>query len=78
MAYHDPNVPRFPRMRSYAIDLSSQPLRAELLARYDGVLIVTDHDAIDYELIGRHADLVVDSRNAMARVSNPKATIVKA
>lgn len=27
---------------------------------------MTDHDKIDWELIGAHAKLVVDSRNAMA------------
>ncbi len=42
------------------------------------MVVVTDHDAIDYELLARHAGLIVDSRNAMARVANPVATIVKA
>ncbi len=78
VSYHDPLVPRFPEMRDHAIDLASVPLKAETLEAADCVLIVTDHDAVDYELIGRHARLVVDTRNAMARVSQPRARVIKA
>jgi UDP-N-acetyl-D-glucosamine dehydrogenase len=65
-------------MREHRIDLRSIPLTEAALRGHDAVLIATDHDAIDYELIGRCAALVVDTRNAMARVNNPAATIVKA
>ncbi len=41
------------------------------------VLIVTDHDAVDYALLGEHAKLIVDTRNAMARVPSFKARLVK-
>ena len=78
VSYHDPHIPVFPPMRRYQIDLASIDLTREALEAHDAVLIVTNHEAIDYELIGAHAKLVVDSRNAMAVVENPKATIVKA
>ena len=78
VAYHDPHVPRFPRMREYQIDLASKPLTAALLEASDCVMIVTDHEAVDWELVGRHAGLVVDTRNAMAGVKDPKARVVKA
>ena len=78
VSYHDPHVPRFPPMREYRIDLTSQPLTAALLEASDCVVIVTDHDAIDWDLIGRHAGLIVDTRNAMAAVKDPAARIVKA
>ena len=42
------------------------------------MLIITDHKVIDYALIGEHAALVVDTRNAMAQVDAPSARIVKA
>jgi UDP-N-acetyl-D-glucosamine dehydrogenase len=42
------------------------------------VLIATDHDAVDWNLIGQKASLVVDTRNAMTRASNVNATVVKA
>jgi UDP-N-acetyl-D-glucosamine dehydrogenase len=43
-------------------EMESQPLSAEVLAAQDAVLIVTDHSAVDYELVARHAPLVVDTR----------------
>ena len=76
--YHDPHVPEFPRMRKRRFPLRSVALTPEALARADAVLIVTDHDAVDYAIVGHHARLVIDTRNAMARVQNPAARVVKA
>jgi UDP-N-acetyl-D-glucosamine dehydrogenase len=78
VSYHDPHVPVFPPMREHRIDLASIPLTEQVLEEHDCVVVVTDHDAIDYELLARHAGLIVDTRNAMARVANPVAAIVKA
>ena len=78
VAIHDPHVSEFGPMRDHSIDLSSVPLTSEALESADCIVIVTAHDAVDYELIGRHAKLVVDTRNAMAGVANPNAIIVKA
>ncbi len=79
VGYHDPHVPVFPGMRRYNLDLSSTPLTPETIAASDCVLIVTDHDAVDYALVGRHARLVVDTRDAMRRVAGPiAARVVKA
>jgi UDP-N-acetyl-D-glucosamine dehydrogenase len=78
VSYHDPHVPAFPRMRNYNVELSSVPLSPDRLAAADCVLIVTDHSTIDWSLIGRSARLVVDTRNAMARVPSCRARIVKA
>ncbi len=69
VTYHDPHCPVFPMMRRHAIDLSSVPLDAAHLAAADAVLIVTNHDAIDWTIIGDHASLIVDTRNAMAGIS---------
>jgi len=33
----------------------------------DCVLIVTDHDNIDYEMIYKNAKLIVDTRNALRK-----------
>ncbi len=75
--YHDPHVPTFPRMRKYAIDLTSQPLTAATLRARDCVIIVTDHEAIDWALVAREAVLVVDTRNALSRVTEVRAQVVK-
>jgi UDP-N-acetyl-D-glucosamine dehydrogenase len=78
VSYHDPHVPEFPAMRRYSIALQSVPLDASTLRAADCVLVVTDHDAIDWPLVASQASLVVDSRNALARVPSPRARIVKA
>jgi UDP-N-acetyl-D-glucosamine dehydrogenase len=80
VSYHDPHVPTFPKMRRYQIELVSVPLNERSIGDADAVLIVTHHDAIDYALIGRHASLVVDTRNAMSRVpaGEVSATVIKA
>ena len=80
VSYHDPHVPSFPEMRKYKFDLKSQPVNPESISGYDCILIITDHDDVDYEMIGSHARLIVDTRNAMDRVPRNliKARCVKA
>lgn len=62
--YSDPHVPVFPVMRKHSFDLSSVCLNAKVLSEYDCVLIATNHDAFDYELIKTHSRLIVDTRGA--------------
>lgn len=79
--YHDPLIPVFPRMRQYWFDMQSVELDESTLGDADCVIIVTDHDITDWELIGKHASLVVDTRNAMDEASKQEscsARIVKA
>ena len=45
------------------------------LAGADGVLLATDHDRFDHDLIKAHARLIVDTR---ARYQEPAEHIVKA
>jgi UDP-N-acetyl-D-glucosamine dehydrogenase len=60
--YSDPHVPVFPQMREHHFDLSSVPLTPETIAAYDVVLVATNHDAFDYELVKRYAKVIVDTR----------------
>jgi len=78
VSYHDPHVAHFPKMRKYKIDLASTPLTEQTIGEQDAALIVTDHDAVDYALLGRSAKLIVDTRNAMARAGGGSARVVKA
>ncbi len=73
--YSDPHVPVFPRLRRGRFDLKSVNLTAERVARYDLVLLATNHDAFDYALIGKHAKLIVDTRGVYLE---PAANVVKA
>jgi len=62
IAYSDPHVPVFPRMRAHRFDLSSVVLTPESIAEYDLVLLATDHAAFDYKMLKEHARLIVDTR----------------
>jgi UDP-N-acetyl-D-glucosamine dehydrogenase len=62
VAYSDPHVPVFPKMRNHYFALESTPLTAENIASYDLVLLATNHSAFDYELIQKHANVIVDTR----------------
>ncbi|KLK93160.1 UDP-N-acetyl-D-glucosamine dehydrogenase [Microvirga vignae] len=75
IAYSDPHVPRFPKMRRYAFDLASIDLTPEELTSYDLVLLATDHDKFDYEVIEKHAKLIVDTRG---RYLGLRRNVVKA
>lgn len=77
VSYHDPHVPRMPRLRSWPDlpPLESILLTAENVAASDVVLLVTDHSCVDYELVLLHAPLIVDTRGVY-RSENSK--VIKA
>jgi len=76
--YNDPHVPRTHKMREHDLKMTSKPLSAKMLARYDAVLISTDHSSYDYPSIVDHAKLVIDTRNACQHVRRGRKKIVKA
>ncbi len=73
--YADPWVPVFPKMREHHFDLSSVTLTPESIASYDAVLLATNHDVFDYDMIQQHARLIVDTRGVYLK---PAANVVKA
>ena len=60
LRYHDPHVPELPKT-----GLSSVELTDDELTSSDAVLIVTDHEAIDWTRVASAPDLVVDLRNRL-------------
>ena len=75
VAYSDPNVPEFPKMREHHFDLSSVRLTAENIAVFDAVVLLTDHSDFDYDLILKNAQLIVDTRG---KFRDPNPVVVKA
>ncbi|MBI4915367.1 MAG: nucleotide sugar dehydrogenase [Acidobacteria bacterium] len=77
VSYHDPHIPVAPRMRSWPDlpTLTSVSLTAETLAATDAAIVVTDHAAVDYDLVAEHAPLVVDTRGVYRA---PRPNVVKA
>jgi UDP-N-acetyl-D-glucosamine dehydrogenase len=78
VVYHDPHVPRVPRMRQHHLDMVSVPLTDDALASADAVLVATDHSSVDYARVVERAALVVDTRNACRGVKVGREKIVKA
>ena len=70
MAYSDPHVPTFPRMREHHFDLSSTPLTPETIAKFDCVLLATDHDKFDYEMVQTHSPLLIDCRGKFLQAAD--------
>ncbi|WNF45448.1 UDP-N-acetyl-D-glucosamine 6-dehydrogenase [Pseudomonas sp. SG20056] len=75
VAYSDPHVPVFPKMREHHFELASEPLTSGNLTSFDAVVLATDHDRFDYQLIQSSAQLIIDSRG---KYRTPAANVIKA
>lgn len=75
VAYSDPHVPVFPKMREHSFNLSSVALTSETIASYDAVVLTTDHGKFDYDMIRKNAQVIIDSRGVYR---SPADNIVKA
>lgn len=75
VSYSDPHVPVFPKMRKHQFNLKSVRLTSDIISNYDFVLLATNHDAFDYDLIKKHAKLIIDTRGVYL---NPSNNVVKA
>lgn len=60
LSYHDPYIPEIKSLQA-----TSEPLTEETLKGYDAVVVTTAHRGVDYELIAKHASLVLDARDAV-------------
>lgn len=68
IAYHDPYIPHVRPHLEVKLNLDSVDLTTETISDADCVLIITDHTHVDYELVVRHAKVVVDTRNATRQI----------
>ncbi len=62
VSYSDPHVPIFPKMRKFDFDLSSIDINKQNLQDFDLVILSTDHDLFDYELILNYSRSIIDTR----------------
>ena len=60
--YCDPFFDSIPRTRKHQIELSSKELTPDILKSVDLVLLATDHDDFDYDLIEKESRIIVDTR----------------
>jgi len=64
ICYHDPHIAH---LHEDGLDLRSTALTPDTLKQADCVVIVTDHSAVDYAAVAKHARIVVDTRHALPR-----------
>ncbi|MFC1763648.1 nucleotide sugar dehydrogenase [Planctomycetota bacterium] len=76
--YNDPHIAQTHKQRDYDLQMKSKKLTARSLQNYDAVVIATNHSDYDYPWIVKHAQLVIDTRNATDKVRTGRRKIVKA
>ena len=75
VCFHDPYVSAIPKMRRYNLNMQSVCFSPEVIRRMDCVIIVADHDSIDYKMLRETASLIVDTRG---RYREPGSNIIRA
>jgi UDP-N-acetyl-D-glucosamine dehydrogenase len=78
--FHDPHVAQINGTREHPTLNYRHGVAwdAAEIAKYDAVLIATDHDAVDYAALVEAAPLVIDTRNACARSGILSGKVVRA
>ena len=78
--FFDPHINTIPKIRKYPKleEKKSVNWSKEVIAGYDLVLISTAHDAVNFGELGRWANIIVDTRNAMASVAESNAKVYAA
>ena len=62
--FSDPYFNEFPQIRNYDFNLKNVDLTPESISDFDAVVLITDHDDFDYEMIIQNSKLVIDTRGA--------------
>jgi len=68
VSYHDPLVPELPWHYG---GLQSVPLTAAGLREIDCAVLLTEHSALDRELLAEHAPAILDTRNSFRGCRHP-------
>lgn len=78
--YYDPYVSVIPETREHKALAGRRSRSWPIvgLSGYDAVLIVTDHDGVDYAELARRASLIVDTRNVCRRAGVTSNNVVLA
>jgi UDP-N-acetyl-D-glucosamine dehydrogenase len=74
LAFNDPHVNE---VHLNGTVMASQELTDELISQADCVIITTDHSKYDFENTVKHANLIIDTRNATKCVQNAGGKIIR-
>lgn len=77
--YYDPFVPQVGDDHAGTLtNMRSVAWNPQNFSAYDGMIIVTDHDSVDYQALLDHGKIVVDTRNVTPKLVPSQATIIRA
>lgn len=65
--YHDPFVPIIENLRNYDLSMQSIKITPKKIKEFDIVILVTDHDNLDYKSFGKYSNLFVDTRGIIKK-----------
>lgn len=64
--FSDPFFKNFPKTRKYNFSKESVELNEENIKRFDLVLLLTNHDSFDLQLIKEHSKLIIDTKGVFS------------
>ena len=62
VSFSDPFHKVVPKSRNYNFKIKSVEINPKNLQDFDCVVLTTDHDNFDYEMIRTHSRLIIDTR----------------
>ncbi|HEX3889367.1 MAG TPA: nucleotide sugar dehydrogenase [Verrucomicrobiae bacterium] len=80
VAYHDPHIPVIRKTREHPhwAGTKSVAWDQKTISSFDTVLIATAHGSMNFQELGQWAQLIVDTRNAMAGIKTADGKVWKA
>jgi UDP-N-acetyl-D-glucosamine dehydrogenase len=80
VAYHDPHIPVIRKTREHPhwAGTKSVAWDAKTVSGFDAVLIATAHGSMNFQELADWAQLIVDTRNAMAGIKTADEKVWKA
>ena len=61
--YHDPYIKKIPKNRNFYKKIKSINISPKIIKKFDAILIVTDHDIVNWKMVQKNAKLIIDTRN---------------
>ncbi len=80
VSYYDPHVPviKVTREHPHWAGMRSVEWKRPVIAKFDAVVIATNHKAVNYQELSAWAKCIIDTRNAMAGVRTKRNQLWKA
>jgi len=77
VAYYDPHIPVSPTLAEHPEVAGMVSVAWSQIGQFDAAIIATDHDAVDYRELAETLPLIIDTRNATARLNGAFADKIR-